>query len=131
MTQPPNVVIHNVGDVRPEHAPTGDPHQSASKPPQTNVIVDSRGRKIEVRPLSPVETYRLMKITRATGEEGFFGMAAMACAVRSIDGEPEGFINNERDIELMLQQLGGEGLTAVGTLLRKLNEAEDINPSKS
>jgi hypothetical protein len=126
MNQAPNVTIHHD---HPSHDEASRPSAAQSIP--AGKIRDARGRLLEVRPLSALETYRLMKITKATGGEGFFGMAAMACAVRSIDGEPEGFLNSDRDIEVLIQLLGNEGLAAVAEALSEKQEEEIGEAPKS
>jgi hypothetical protein len=125
MTQPPNVIIHSAGPADTPLVP------GSASPYPKGKIKDAKGRMLEVRPLSALETYRLMKITKATGGEGFFGMAAMAAAVRSIDGEPEAYINTDREIEVMIQRLGNEGLAAVAEVLSKEQEEEIGEAPKS
>jgi hypothetical protein len=107
-----------------EHAAAIAAASSVDAPAQKGKIRDAKGRTLVVRPLDSIETYRLLKITKATGNEGFFGMAAMAASVQSIDGEPEAFINNDRDIELMVQRLGSHGMAAVATALAEFREEE-------
>lgn len=88
-------------------------------------IIDARGRKIVVKSLDALEEFRLAKIMGPHGESSWArSIALQACAVRSIDGDPEAFINNDRDIELMVQRLGSEGFEAVSTALAELNEAK-------
>jgi hypothetical protein len=118
MNQTPNVTIRHGA----EHAAAIPPVSSDAAPLQNGKIRDARGRMIEVKPLNALEIYRLMKITKATGAEGFFGMAVMVCSVRSIDGEPEAFINSDRDIESMIQSLGNDGLAAVSEALTEYKE---------
>jgi hypothetical protein len=118
MNDTPTVTIHSGA-----HADTRLASVAAS-PGQKGKILDARGRTIEVRPLNAIETYRLLKITKATGGEGYFGMAAMAASVRGIDGDPEAFINNDRDIEAMVQRLGNDGLAAVAKALGEHEEEE-------
>jgi hypothetical protein len=115
MTQSPHVTIHST-------AQDGALETGSASPGQKGKIRDAKGRMIEARPLDALETYRLMKITKATGGEGFFGMAAMACAVRSIDGEPEGLLGSEIQIEAMIQRLGNHGLAAVAKALSEKEE---------
>jgi hypothetical protein len=112
--------IHNVTIHSTTHADT-PPVPGVASPRQNGKIRDARGRLIEVKPLDALEIYRLMKITKATGAEGFFGMAVMVCSVRSIDGESE-IINNDREIEIMIQRLGNEGLAAVSEALTEYKE---------
>jgi hypothetical protein len=126
MTQPPHVTIHHSADGTPaSEGATGGAAMPKGK------IRDAKGRMLEVRPLNALETYRLMKITKATGGEGFFGMAAMAAAVRSIDGEPEAYINTDREIEVMIQRLGNEGLAAVAEVLSEKQKEEIGEAPKS
>lgn len=116
MNDTPNVTIHSGAHAHTRPAPV------AASTGQKGKIRDARGRLIEVRPLDAVETYRLLKITKATGGEGYFGMASMACAVRSIDGELEGYINTDREIEAMIGRLGNDGLAAVAKALSEYEE---------
>ncbi len=105
-----------------------------AKPPNAAnsavAVTDKKGRRIEVRSLNPIESYRLLKLTKATGLEGFFGMATMAATVRSIDGDPVGFPAKESEIEFMLQRLGNEGITAVVEALNAETEVETIDAPK-
>jgi hypothetical protein len=110
MTRPPQVTIHHTSDAAPVV--------------QKGKRRDARGRMIEAHPLDALETYRLMKLTKAEGGEGFFGMAAMACSVRSIDGDAELGFSSEMELEALIQRLGNEGLAAVGAALGDFNKEE-------
>lgn len=95
-------------------------------------VVDAGGRRIVVKRLTPVETYRMMKVTKATGDEGFFGMACMAAAVRSLGGEGCLLPHSEMTIEAMLQRLGADGLAAVGVAMGAGSEdAENTGAPKA
>jgi hypothetical protein len=104
-------------------APSGN-----ALPPGT--IIDAKGRKIVVRPLDALEEFRLAKIMGANGDSAWArSIALQACSVREFDGEPEAFLNTDRDIEAMVGRLGSEGFEAVGKALGDLEKAKP-KPSK-
>jgi hypothetical protein len=121
-TSPPTVVV--IGD---------EPKAPSPLQPQVvkGKITDSTGRQLVVRPLNSLETYRLLRLTKATGEEGFFGLASMAAAVRSIGDAEVAFPGSERELEFRVQQLGNEGLAAAAKALAGLRDDGDLEAPKS
>jgi len=115
------VNIHSA-DAAPSATSTGN-----ALPPGT--IIDAKGRKIVVRPLDALEEFRLAKIMGAHGDSAWArSIALQAASVREFDGDPEAFINNDRDIELIVQRLGSEGFDAVS---KELGEIEKAKPKPS
>jgi hypothetical protein len=115
----PKVVIHSNADGA-ETAPAA----TASKlPPGT--VIDAKGRKVVVRPLNPIELYRLAKVMGQAADSDFArNYASFAACVREFDGEPEAFVNSDREIEAMMQRLGTEGLEAVNQALDDLRSVK-------
>jgi hypothetical protein len=111
----PKVTIHSTGDTAEAAAPVRKP----------GTITDAKGRKIVVRPVNPLEEYRLSKIMGQAGESSWARTIALqAAAVREFDGEEEDFPNSDREIEAIVQRLGAEGFEAVNKALSELAEAK-------
>lgn len=118
--QTPNVTIHSAQETAAA-APAAS--KAPALPPGT--IVDTKGRKIVVRPLDALEEFRLAKIMGSNGDSAWArSIALQACSVRELDGEPEAFLNSDRDIEAMVGRLGSEGFEAVGKALDELAKSK-------
>jgi len=122
MNDTPKVTIHSARTALAEAMP-GVKAEVRAHPPVT--IIDAKGRKIVVKPLDALEEFRLAKIMGSNGDSAWArSIALQACSVREFDGDPEAFINNDRDIEAMVQRLGSEGFEAVGKALSELSEVK-------
>lgn len=122
--QPPKVTIHST-----ETAAPAAPAAAQRKP---GTITDARGRKIVVRQLDPLQVYRLAKIMGQAADSDFArGYASLAAAVVEFDGQPETFPNSDREIELMMQRLGADGMEAVQTACGELNDAKPKSSRES
>lgn len=102
----------------------GDADNASTLAPSEKKVRDAKGRTIVVRPLNSLDTYRLLKITKAGGTEGFFGMAVLAVSARSIDGTSV-YANTDREVEATIQWLGNHGLAAVADALVELHKEEE------
>jgi hypothetical protein len=85
---------------------------AASQPPEFTIEAD--GKPISVRVLSPVEQFRFKKVIgKFTDNPGYMVDALMAASVRSIEGTPMPFPQNEAGIEFIIDRLGWSGWQAV------------------
>lgn len=106
-----------VSNVRQGPAKTPTPTEEiAASGRRTVTVTDTRGRKITLRKLGPLDQMRLARIVGADGakNEVYFGFATLAYAVSAINGEPSSPPLSERELEGVVDQLGDEGLQAVG-----------------
>jgi len=86
---------------------------------------DTRGRKLLVRRLSPLQRMRLAKLAGTeSANVGYMGYVVTAASVAAIDDEPEEFPMSIRAVEAMIEQLGDEGLEVVGEAVAELNGVE-------
>ena len=91
------------------------------------VIEDSRGRRLEVRKLTPVDTLRLLKAAGPALSENnaWLNMAALAMAVTAIADVPVPAPVTEGQIEAIIGQLQDEGVAAVSNWSETLRNASD------
>ena len=84
--------------------------------------VDEDGRRLSVRVLGPRHRMQLAGVVGAelSSNEKYFGIAGLAAAVTSIDGDPVSFPSSRRELEALVDRLGDVGLAAAGTALVKL-----------
>ena len=83
---------------------------------EDNVVVDSLGRRITLRELTPVQESRLFLAVGAENSENnrFMTMYAFPAAmVASIDDDEYSVPNNMQQIEARLALIGHEGLAAL------------------
>ncbi|HQT63912.1 MAG: hypothetical protein B7Z75_03980 [Acidocella sp. 20-57-95] len=79
------------------------------------MIVDKAGRRIALRRIGVLETLRLYK---AVGPElsinsAYMSAASIASAAAMIDDVPLPFPVNEAGVELLIERLGDDGITAI------------------
>jgi hypothetical protein len=120
----PKVTIHS-DTARAEHdTARGDTApKDRALPPGT--VIDAKGRKIVARPLDALEEFRLAKIMGTNGDSAWArSIALQACSVREFDGDPEAFLDSDREIEAMVGRLGSEGFEAVSRALAELSQAK-------
>jgi len=86
---------------------------------------DVVGRMLIVRRPTALDTLRLFKAAGPVlaENEPWLAIATMAYAVQSIDGVPVPTPTNEKQIEAVVQQLGDQGLEAIGKLLEEVDDA--------
>lgn len=82
--------------------------KAAAQPGSTK---DAGGRVLTFKKPSVLEGYRLVRIVGDVSDR-YMGMLAPLVWVRSIDGDPVAFPNSQRDIDLLIQRLGEDGVTA-------------------
>jgi hypothetical protein len=77
---------------------------------------DARGRRIGVVKPSALARYRILKMlgSENAGNQHVLGYAMLAACVRELDGQQVMAPNSEREIEVLIDRLGDEGLAAVG-----------------
>ncbi len=81
----------------------------------TVVVKDSHGRSITIQKLNALDRLRLFEALGSELSDNtlYLGYAMIAACVTAIDNAPEASPNSKRDIELMVQKLGDEGLAAI------------------
>jgi hypothetical protein len=84
---------------------------------ETVTVIDARGRKIEIRKMRTLDRMRLFEVVGSDNakNEQYFGYAALAWSVVSIDGEPIGRLTTKMQIEAVVQRLDDDGFLAVAT----------------
>lgn len=103
----------------------------ASKPaerPGLAYETDSRGRRIAIRKMGPLDRMRLFKAIGPANSkiEEYVGYAQMAYSVAEIDGEMIPPFTSELQCEAMVQRLGDEGFEAIGRAqLTQIGVTED------
>lgn len=78
-------------------------------------VVDETGRRLRLRPLTALDTLRLLKAAGPVlaQNQPWLSMAMLAVAVTEIDGVPIPVPTNEAQIEAIVERLGDSGLAAV------------------
>lgn len=92
--------------------PTQEVIRQASK---AVTVTDANGRVITVKRLSPLQRMKLLEILgpSLSQNEAYFGQAALAAAVREIDGDTVPFPASKRELEAMVVRLDDAGFEAV------------------
>jgi hypothetical protein len=111
-SEPITATIPTAGNV----APTQAPMAPAAKPMingNTATVVDSKGRRITVKKLTPLNKLRLYAIAgdELSRNEAWFTTAALTWSVTHIADEPV-FQNSLREMESVLERLDEPGLDA-------------------
>jgi hypothetical protein len=83
-------------------------------PDDKSVVIDAAGRVIKLRDMDPADTLDLIEAAgSAAGNQAWFRMACMVCAVESIDGVPLPAATKKDHIRNSARKLGNEGLYAI------------------
>lgn len=98
-----------------EAAPT------ASKPNPPDIATDALGHTYTLKKPSILEQYRFVRFIGDVSDR-YMSMVAPLVWIRSIDGDPIGFPNNQRELDALIQRLGDEGVEAVMVAVVKLAE---------
>jgi hypothetical protein len=87
-------------------------------------VKDKTGRTIGIRQLTVLQEMRLLKIL---GEfnSSYFSLCAQLARVAEINGEAVHVPNSEREIEMVGQRLGREGLAALMEAIAQTVEADN------
>jgi len=87
-------------------------------------VKDKNGRTIGIRQLTVLQEMRLLKIL---GEfnSSYFNLCAQLARVAEINGEVVHVPNSEREIEMVGQRLGREGLAALMEAITQPVEADN------
>ena len=98
----------------------------------SDTVTDSRGRVLEIKKPSPLER---MRLTRACGTaadiQTYFGQAVAAFFVRSIDGAPQPTPSKVEQVDLMIDRVGDEGISAVVAWLAEQDDALNVDAAKN
>jgi hypothetical protein len=128
----PKVTIH--------HEPKSDTPSEAivNKANAVQTVTDTKGRQIGIRKLKALDRMRMFEVLGAENSknEMYLGYSALAFHVSSIDGEAIHRPTTKVALEALIQQLGDEGLDAVGEALQKqmkeaATEAERLEQIKN
>lgn len=78
-------------------------------------LTDEKGRKIKVRKPGVLAQYRLVEAVgaEAAANQTYMQMINPLIYVAEIDGDPVHLPANKREVEVLIQRLDDEGLTAV------------------
>lgn len=98
----------------------------APKKPKFETITDSLGRTIQLRSLDPMQQARLvMGVGGEVSQNSTYmnGFALPAAMVAHIDDDFFGFPSSVKQVEVMLSQLGAEGMAAINAHLMEKFEA--------
>jgi hypothetical protein len=98
----------------------------APKKPKFETVTDSLGRTIQLRQLDPMQQSRLvMGVGGDVSQNGTWmnGFALPAAMVAHIDDDFFGFPSSIKQVEVMLAQLGNEGMAAINEHLMAKYEA--------
>jgi hypothetical protein len=92
--------------------------------------VDAGGRRYALRRMNVLDRLRLFKAVGAelAGNEGYLGIAYLACAVAAIDDVPMPTPVNEHQVEAMVGRLGDDGIAAVADAFAALDAAAETAP---
>jgi hypothetical protein len=87
----------------------------------TATVIDSRGRKIEIRKTKPLDRMRLMELVGPENAKNgpYLGYAGLAYSVVSIDGSPMGRPSTKLELETIVQELDDDGIDAVADGINK------------
>jgi hypothetical protein len=116
MSQAPTVVVNP------------QPPQAAAAPPASPsavaiaggalqaTVTDARGRSLTIQRLSPLQRTRLYRLMGPDDARNMplLGTYQMAVSVTAINGAPQPFPQKAIHIDMLLEQLGDDGLEAVG-----------------
>ena len=89
-------------------------------------VVDVLGRVLMVKKLTVVQKMRLFKICGPDGSRNpaYFGHAATAAAVQTMNGVPLANFTNEAGLERVADDLGDEGIEAAAAALMMLTKGD-------
>ena len=91
---------------------------------RTAFHIDARGRRIEVTSLNALDYYRFSRVMGSSSDAAM-DMAAVVATVRKINTTHYAMPANERDVELLIQVLDFDGITAAGIALGKLAQVTE------
>ncbi|MBM2884101.1 hypothetical protein JFK97_06825 [Chromobacterium phragmitis] len=115
----PKVIVHQAAEANTQTV--------ARAKPQYTELTDSLGRVIKLRKLSPVQESRIFRAVGndATNQVYMSGYVLPAAMVAYLDGEPIGLPESVAEIEMVLEDLGSEGLAAINShFLEEFNKAK-------
>jgi hypothetical protein len=86
---------------------------------QTFEIFDGHGRRLTIRRINALDRLRLLKAAgpELSQNDAWLNMAALALSVLEVNGTPRVIPTNERQIEVMISELGDDGLQTVSDAL--------------
>jgi hypothetical protein len=88
---------------------------------------DSKGRAIKFKRISALDRIRVLKAVgpEQSKNEPYLGYAMLAAMVVELGGVPMPFPRDDRAIEIAVDKLGDEGITAVAAALNPEVEAAE------
>lgn len=91
----------------------------------SHVVTDRRGRRLTVRPLTALDTLRLLKAAGPSlaQNEAWLAMAGLVFCISDIDGVPVPAPTTESQIEALVDRLGEDGLAAIAQALETAEAA--------
>jgi hypothetical protein len=92
----------------------------------TRTVKDANGRTITVRRLSVLEEMRLLKVL-GEHNSSYYSLCSQIARVSALNGEQVMMPNNEREIEMLAQRLGHEGIAA---LMEAISAPQESDQSK-
>src|SRR6266481_3159989 len=91
----------------------GDPAapsaSTAANAGDTRTVKDVNGRSVTIRKLSVLEEMRLLKIL-GEHNSSYYSLCSQIARVSALNGEQVMIPNSEREIEMVAQRLGHEGI---------------------
>lgn len=82
--------------------------------------VDSKGRKLTVREPGMLAQYRLVgMLGKAADSETYLNMCMPLIYLHSIDEDDNITVNTQREMEALIQRLGGEGIETLMKLVQE------------
>jgi hypothetical protein len=97
------------------------------------VIVDAKGRKLDVVEPNAIERMKLMRaVGKAADIDRYFGLVMLSACVRSIDDVPCPFPTSANEAEGLVGRVGDDGQVAVAEWMVAQREADlDVNAAKN
>lgn len=90
-----------------------------SRSDRKSELCDARGRRIQLRELTALDTLRLLKLAgpQLSMNQGWLSIATLAYSVSEIDGVPVPIPTSEVQIEAIVERLGDQTLTMIADSL--------------
>jgi hypothetical protein len=100
------------------------PSSSTATESGERTVKDASGRTITIRRLSVLEEMRLL---RFLGEHNssYYSLCSQLARISAINGEQVTIPNTEREIEMVAQRLGHEGIAALMEAISAPQEADE------
>jgi hypothetical protein len=92
---------------------------------KTIQVRDCHGRNLTVRRINAIDRLRLLKTAGPdlSQNDAWLNMAALTLSLMEIEGVPRPTPTNERQIEVLVTELGDDGLRAIADALNEEDKA--------